>query len=119
MVVRARRPNSTENNDQRLNAVLTLLQHPPAVHISDLVALYGLIMENILQKVPIPTDDKGYYFAIVHRIPLWDVVQRIADALYARGLVAEPKVEVWPSDDMAAEYLGYPRQFVRHIGTAR
>ena len=91
----------------------------PAVHVSDLAALYALLIEKILQKEPIPVDEKGYYFAFAHRAPLWDVMQRIANALYSRGIVAEPKVQVWPSDDMAAEYLGFPRPFVRDMGTAR
>ena len=46
-------------------------------------------------------------------------MQRLAEALYARGLVAEPKAQIWPSDEMAAEYLGFPALFVRIMGTSR
>ncbi|KAE9369113.1 hypothetical protein N431DRAFT_469047 [Stipitochalara longipes BDJ] len=59
---------------------------PPAVHISDLVALYTLLVQKILQKEPIPSGEKGYYFAIAHRAPWWDVLERLAEALHARGL---------------------------------
>lgn len=63
--------------------------------------------------------EQGYYFAIVHRVPWWDVMQRIAEVLYASGLVTEPKPQVWPSDDMAADYLGFPRAHIRAMGTFR
>ncbi|KAI2463184.1 NAD(P)-binding protein [Annulohypoxylon bovei var. microspora] len=91
---------------------------PPAVHISDLTALYTLLVEKILQKEPISNGEKGYYFAVAHRAPWWDVMQRLADALYARGLVTEAKVQVWPSYEVAAEHLGFPSQFIRAIGTS-
>ncbi|KAI2628092.1 NAD(P)-binding protein [Hypomontagnella submonticulosa] len=90
---------------------------PPALHISDLTALYSLLLEKILQKESIPMGEQGYYFAIVHRVPWWDVMQRIAEVLYASGLVTEPKPQVWPSDDMAADYLGFPRAHIRAMGT--
>ncbi|KAI0149688.1 NAD(P)-binding protein [Hypoxylon sp. NC0597] len=91
---------------------------PPAVHISDLTAFYALLVEKILNNEPVPSGEKGYYFAFAHREPWWEVMQRLADALYARGLVAEPKVQVWPSYEMAAEVLGFPRQHIRAIGTS-
>ncbi|KAI0837093.1 NAD(P)-binding protein [Hypoxylon sp. FL0890] len=72
----------------------------------------------ILHKEAIPSGEQGYYFAFAHRASWWGVMQRLADALYARGLVAEPKVQVWPSYEMAAEYLGCPRQHIRAIGTS-
>ncbi|KAI1087270.1 NAD(P)-binding protein [Rostrohypoxylon terebratum] len=93
--------------------------NPPAVHISDLVALYALMVEKILQKEPIPSGEKGYYFATVHRAPWWEIMQRIADALYKRGLVTEPKVQIWLSWDEAADELGFPRPFIRAIGSSR
>jgi hypothetical protein len=42
----------------------------------------------------------------------------LAENLYARGLVKEPTVQIWPSDEMAAEYLGYPTAYVRVMGTS-
>ncbi|KAI1459922.1 NAD(P)-binding protein [Annulohypoxylon moriforme] len=91
---------------------------PPALHISDLTALYALIVEKILQKEPVPNGENGYYFAATHKAPWWEIMQRLADGLYARGLVTEPKVQVWPSYNVAAEQLGFPRQYVRAIGTS-
>ncbi|KAI0881295.1 NAD(P)-binding protein [Annulohypoxylon maeteangense] len=91
---------------------------PPALHISDLVTIYALIVEKILQKEPIPSGEEGYYFAAVHRAPWWEIMQLLADGLYARGLVKEPKVQVWPSYDEAADQLGLPRLYVRAIGTS-
>lgn len=87
--------------------------------MSDLAALYTLITEKILQGEKIPTGEHGYYFAISHQAPWWSITQGLAKHLYTRGLVSDPEVKVWPSDDMAAEYLGWPRQFVRGIGTSR
>ncbi|KAF2238758.1 hypothetical protein EV356DRAFT_528666 [Viridothelium virens] len=91
---------------------------PHSVHISDLVAFYVLLTEKILQKEPIPSGEKGYYFPISHRTHWWAVMERLAKALHARGLVMEPKPEVWPSDDIAAEYLGFQRRHIRAIGTS-
>jgi hypothetical protein len=69
-------------------------------------------------KVPIPSGEKGYYFGISHTVNWWEAFQCLAEALYARGLVAEPKVQIWPSDEVAAEYLGFPPMYVRMIGTS-
>ncbi|KAM5349180.1 hypothetical protein ACJ41O_009003 [Fusarium nematophilum] len=92
---------------------------PPAVHISDLSALYVLLVQKILEgDQTIPTGEKGYYFAMVHRSPWWKVMDDLAEGLYSRGLVSEPKVHVWPSYDEAADSLGFPRQYVRAIGTS-
>ncbi|KAI1378883.1 NAD(P)-binding protein [Hypoxylon crocopeplum] len=91
---------------------------PPAAHISDLTALYALLVEKILQKESMPSGENGHYFAMAHRAPWWDVMQRLADALYAHELVKEPKVQTWPSDDIAADTLGFPRPFIRGIGVS-
>ncbi|OKL63856.1 hypothetical protein UA08_01113 [Talaromyces atroroseus] len=92
--------------------------HPPSVHISDLVVFYALLTENILQKKPIPRGEKGYYFAIGHRTHWWEFMQRLAECLHARGLVRKPRAETWPSDEVAADYLGFPRLYVRAMGTS-
>ncbi|KAI1177613.1 NAD(P)-binding protein [Nemania sp. FL0916] len=89
-----------------------------AVHISDIAEYYVLLLAKILQGEKIPSGENGYYFAVAHRAGWWEVVQGLADALYARGLVDTPKVEVWPSDEMAAKTLGFPRQFIRLMYTA-
>ncbi|KAK5051526.1 hypothetical protein LTR84_003178 [Exophiala bonariae] len=92
--------------------------HPAMTHVSDMAALYILLLEKILNKAPLPMGEKGYYFAMAHKVSWWDVMQKLADALYRRGLVNEAKVEIWPSDEMAAQHLGWPRQFVRAMGTS-
>lgn len=43
----------------------------------------------------------------------------LAKGLYSRGLVTEPEVQVWPSYDEAAETMGFPRLYMRAIGTSR
>lgn len=43
----------------------------------------------------------------------------LADSLYARGLVKDPKVETWPSDEAAAQALHFPALYIRAMGTAR
>ncbi|KAE8451665.1 hypothetical protein EG329_003122 [Mollisiaceae sp. DMI_Dod_QoI] len=90
----------------------------PATHISDLTALYALLVEKILQKEPIPSGEKGYYFAMAHRISWWTIMSRLAEGLHMRGLVTEPRVQTWPSYDMASEHLRWPPQFVRAMGTS-
>ncbi|KAJ4364960.1 hypothetical protein N0V83_008576 [Neocucurbitaria cava] len=93
-------------------------QSPPAAHISDLTALYALLVEKIIQQEPFPSGKNGYYFAMAHRAPWWDVMDGIAKSLHARGLVDEDRVQVWQSDKMAAEYLGFPELYVRAMGTS-
>ncbi|KAJ0278986.1 hypothetical protein COL940_006960 [Colletotrichum noveboracense] len=85
---------------------------------ADLVELYRLLTENILLGKPIPSGREGYYFATVHRVPWWDVMDRIAVAMHARGLVDEPTTKVWPSYDVAADTLGFPRLYIRAMGTS-
>lgn len=75
--------------------------------------LYALIVENILQQHPIPSGDKGYYFAIAHRIPWWITMDSLAAHLYRRGLVAESTARIWPTYEMAADCLGFPTKYVR------
>lgn len=85
----------------------------PGVHISDLTTLYEQLVTKILQKEPIRSGEEGYYIAIAHSLPWWDVLDRLAGALHARGLVADTETQIWPSDEVAAEYLGIPAQFVQ------
>ncbi|TGJ80729.1 hypothetical protein E0Z10_g8034 [Xylaria hypoxylon] len=89
-----------------------------AVHISDLAEYYVLIVKKILQGEKLPSGEEGYYFAVAHDASWWALAQGLADALSARGLVTDPEVRFWPSDDMAAEALELPRQFVRLMHTA-
>lgn len=78
---------------------------------------YVRLVEKILRKESIPSGENGYYFVMAHRIPWWTVMQRIADGLHARGLVEDPRVQVWSSYETAAEQLGFPPQHVKAMGT--
>ncbi|KAF2652652.1 NAD(P)-binding protein [Lophiostoma macrostomum CBS 122681] len=92
--------------------------YPPAAHISDVVALYRLVVEHVLQEQKIPNGKDGYYFVQAHRAPWWAYMEALAKSLYARGLVADSEVETWPSDEAAAQALHFPAQFIRAMGTA-
>ena len=84
-----------------------------------MVAFNALLTGKIMQKEPIPSGEMGYYFVSVYRTHWWDVMQPLAEILHAHRLVVEPKAEIWPSDDMVVEDLGFPRAYVRAMGTAR
>lgn len=90
-----------------------------ATHVTDLAVLYALLVENILQHNPIPSDDKGIYFGLAHRMSWWKIRERMAENLYNRGLVNEPNVQTWPSYEQAADELGFPRAYIRAMSTAR
>jgi hypothetical protein len=92
---------------------LIRIQRPPAVHISDLVALYALLTTKILQNEPIPSGEKGHYFAFTHRAPFWALMDRIATALHTRGLIPSTEVKTWESYDVAAKSLNLPRAYVQ------
>ncbi|KAI0101627.1 hypothetical protein GGR51DRAFT_324756 [Nemania sp. FL0031] len=90
-----------------------------AVHISDLAEYYVLLLQKILRGEKLPSGEEGYYFAVAHETGWWEISQGLAETLYARGQVTEPTAKFWPSDDMAAEALELPRQYVRLMHTAR
>ena len=83
------------------------------MHISDLTALYGRIVEKILRKEVIPSGTEGYYFALAHDLQWWETLNQLATALDARGLITDPEVHLWPSNEAAAELLGVPVPFVQ------
>lgn len=80
--------------------------------------LYALIVEHILRNEPIPNGEKGYYFAMAHRVPWHDVMDCLAEHLFRRGLVAECKPRVWPTYEMAADCLGFPKAYIRAMGAS-
>ncbi|KAK5632994.1 hypothetical protein RRF57_008708 [Xylaria bambusicola] len=90
-----------------------------AVHISDLAEYYVLFIKKILQGEKLPSGEVGYYFSVAHEAGWWDMTASLATVLYDRGLVTKPTVQIWPSDDVAADALDLPRQFVRLMHTAR
>lgn len=63
------------------------------VHISDLTAIYGRMVEKILRKETLPNGTEGYYFALAHDLFWWEVLDQLAVALNARGLVTESKTQ--------------------------
>ncbi|VUC29400.1 unnamed protein product [Clonostachys rosea] len=77
-------------------------------HISDLTAYYLRLIEKILEGADLPSGKQGYYFPIAHRFSWWDVLDRIAKALEARGLVKDGELREWPNYDVAAEALAIP-----------
>lgn len=83
-------------------------QTPPYTHISDLAALYVLLVRKILEGEDIPTVEDGYYFAMAHRASQREVMQRITSSLHQRGLVSKAHPHIWASDEEAAEKLGFP-----------
>ncbi|KAG6997644.1 hypothetical protein G7Y79_00039g076060 [Physcia stellaris] len=85
------------------------------VHISDLTALYGQIVQKILQQEALPSGKEGYYFALAHDLYSWEYLDHLAVTLHARGLVSEPKTELWASDEAAAKSLGVPVQFLQTL----
>ena len=78
-----------------------------------MTALYGQLIEKILQKEEPPSGEEGYYFALAHDLTWWEVLDQMALALNSRDLVTDPKTQIWPSDAAAAEALGVPVQFVQ------
>lgn len=91
------------------------LQKVSAVHISDLTALYGQIVENILEEKPIPTGKEGYYFGKAHELFFGDVLDKLAVAMKARGLIADSATQIYSDDTSAAKILGVPEQFVQTL----
>ena len=61
----------------------------------------------------------GYYFAGRHSASWWEVLQHLAVAAHARGLVHTTELKLWPSDERAAEDLGFPTGLVRIMGTIK
>ncbi|KAF2448470.1 NAD(P)-binding protein [Karstenula rhodostoma CBS 690.94] len=85
------------------------------VHISDLTALYGLLVERILQDEEPPNGTDGFYFSTAYQISSHDFSEHLARALHTRGLVASSTPEVWPSVEAAAEGLSVPVKFVEYL----
>jgi hypothetical protein len=94
---------------------LTRLQAVSWVHISDMTAFYGRIVEKIVQKEPLDSGTSGYYFALGHKMKWWDVLERLTSALEARGLVHNSTIDLWPNDEAVAEAMNVPLGFVQAL----
>ncbi|TPX18688.1 uncharacterized protein E0L32_002545 [Thyridium curvatum] len=92
--------------------------NPPGIHIADLTELYAVIVEHILRQEKIPSGDKGYYFAIAHKVPWWRTIDLLAQQMHRRGLVNEPTPRTWPTYEMAADCLKFPARYVRAMGAS-
>lgn len=90
-----------------------------AVHVSDLTALYALLVKKIVSGEPLPHNEHGYYFGFAHHAPWHNTINRLAQNLYNRGLVTKPTPEVWASYEEAAEHLGWSPQFARAMATTK
>lgn len=91
----------------------------PAVHVSDLMALYARLLEKIVQNDAPAGGENGYYFAVAHEIHWWPTLDRMAAALHSRGLVQQRSTQMWPNDEEAAEAYGLPGLFVQMIFNSR
>lgn len=89
------------------------------VHISDLIIFYALLTKTILRKEQLPSGKDGYYFVTARSVYWWDILDGLAVALHARGLVTEPTTRVWPSDEVAGEAFGVPAQYAQSIFNAQ
>lgn len=89
----------------------------PLVHIDDLTEYYGRLLAALLLdgRRDIPRGRAGYYMVFSHSTSWWDSLEALAGALYARGLVSDAEVHVWPSEEAASEALEMPGIFVRSI----
>lgn len=76
-----------------------------------MTALYAQIVKKVLRKEVIPSNEEGYYFAIAHHFQMWELSERLAEALKARNLAADSKTYIWPSVEAAAEAMGVPTPF--------
>lgn len=88
------------------------------MHISDLSAFFVRFVEAIVRKEELPSGKQGYFFTATHFVPWWDIMERLAVLLHARGLVDDPSTEVWPNDEIAGTALGVPARFSRSMWNA-
>lgn len=94
-------------------------QHPVAAHVTDVAALYILLIEKILEREPIPSDEVGFYFGNAFKTSWWNIMSGISQALHARGLVKNSEPQVWTSYETAADELDWPRAYIRGMGASR
>jgi hypothetical protein len=78
-----------------------------------MTAFYACIVEKIVQKESIESGVAGYYFALGHKAKWWDVLDRLAVALEARGLVHDSTVDLWSNDEAVADAMNIPPAFVQ------
>ncbi|KAJ5658589.1 uncharacterized protein N7484_002238 [Penicillium longicatenatum] len=90
----------------------------PVTHISDLTKFYAELIEAILQGKKLPTEKDAYFFVVSHVVPWWDILDRLAERLYARGLVTTAETKIWPSDEVLSEAVGVPAKWAYSMWNA-
>lgn len=88
-------------------------------HVSDVAKFYGQLIEAIFLGKELPVGENGHYFLVSHVVSWWDIMDRLAANLHARGLVTTASTKVWPSDEMAAESVGVPTRFAHSMWNSR
>jgi hypothetical protein len=91
------------------------VQKVSGVHISDLTALYGLIVERFLRGESLPSGREGYYFALAHDIFLGEFGDYLAGELRDTGMTSDSEARPYSDEQAAAESLGVPVQFVQML----
>lgn len=86
--------------------------------ISDLTAFYERLVEEIFQQGTLASGAKGYYFPLAHDFNWWEALDQMAVALNARGLVTDSKTQIWSYDEVAAESLKLPVQYVQLLSNS-
>ncbi|KAI1386151.1 NAD dependent epimerase/dehydratase family protein [Hypoxylon trugodes] len=78
------------------------------VHVEDLAELYVLLARQIVEKggEGVPTGKKGIIFSGNGRHAWEEVAQRVADAAYAEGAIAQKEVEHLELSEAAKIFLG-------------
>ncbi|KAH7174711.1 uncharacterized protein B0J16DRAFT_388536 [Fusarium flagelliforme] len=91
--------------------------HFGTIHISDLTDIYVRLVSKILKDEPIAVGHDRYFFAIAHKAHWWNMMDKIGEGLYSRGLVSDPEVKVWSDYETAADSLGFPRAYIGAMTT--
>lgn len=89
------------------------MQRLPGVHVSDLAALYVLIVERFLRGESLPNGKQGYYFALSHDVLLAEFGDHLAKALQARGLVTDSEPGHYSDVEAVVESMGVPLPFAQ------
>jgi hypothetical protein len=92
------------------------VQKVSGVHISDLTALYGLIVERVLRRESLPSGREGYYFALAHDIFLGEVGDHLASELRDRGVTTNSEVRRYSDDKLPRHRWGFPHSLCRCCG---
>ncbi|KAI9898773.1 hypothetical protein N3K66_007133 [Trichothecium roseum] len=93
----------------------------PLVHIDELSDFYVRLASAILRgdgdeaEKTVGVGEDGFVFVQSHRTPWWDILDALAGAMHARGLVDEPRVATWPSPEVMTEALEVPAAYAYSI----